>query len=146
MSRRVLVVCVGNICRSPMAEALLARDLGATWSVGSAGLGAMTGQGMDAQAREVLQGRGLDLPDHLARPVEEDLLRGCDLVLVMETRHKEILEARFPWMRGRVFRLGHWEKFDIEDPYRRPREIFEQTLVRIESCCASWLPHLKAMG
>lgn len=129
-----------------MAEALLARDLGASWSVESAGLGAVVGQGMEATAREVLRTRGLDLPKHVARQVQEDLLRGCDLVLVMETRHKESLESLCPWMRGRVFRLGHWEKFDIEDPYRRPREIFEQTLVRIETCCASWLPHLKAMG
>lgn len=146
MARRILVVCVGNICRSPMAEAVLKRDLGLDWTVASAGLGAMVGHAMAPEARLALQARGMDLPDHAGRQVEEGLLRECDLALVMETRHKETLEARYPWMRGRVFRLGHWERFDIEDPYRRPQEIFEQTLVRIETCCASWLPHLKAMG
>lgn len=143
---RLLVVCVGNICRSPMAQAVLRQELGPDWTVESAGLGALVGHDMDPQARRALQGIGLDLPGHAARALDEDLLRGCDLVLTMETRHKDVLEARYPWMRGRVYRLGHWERFDIEDPYRRPQEIFDQTLARIRACCAGWIPRLAAMG
>jgi len=145
MGHKLLVVCVGNICRSPMGEAVFARALGEAWTVESAGLGALVGHGAAPEALVSLAARGYVLEGHVARQIDEPLLRGCDLVLVMETRHKESLEARYPWMCGRIFRLGHWEKFDIEDPYRRPQEMFDRSLSLIEAACASWVPRLQAM-
>ncbi len=140
--RNLIVLCTGNVCRSPMAEAVLARDLGEGWHVESAGLGALVGHPAVPEACAAAAKGGLDLSRHVARQVDESMLRRCELALVRETRQKDDLESRHPWMRGRVFRLGHWEKYDIDDPYRRPQEVFDRTFALIETCSRSWLPFL----
>ena len=69
MVRYLLVVCVGNICRSPMAAAMLKHQLGEQTdvTVGSAGLGALVGYPADDHAIALMQERGLDISDHRGR-------------------------------------------------------------------------------
>src|SRR4051795_10625813 len=67
---RVLMVCTGNICRSPMAQVLLEQALrkrGFDVRVESAGLGALVGRGADPMAMQLMEKRGLDLKTHRAR-------------------------------------------------------------------------------
>lgn len=141
MERQLLVLCIGNICRSPMAEALLARALPA-WKVHSAGLGAMVGDGAAPETLSVLGEIGDDLAQHQARQVDEAMMRQSELVLVMTLSQKEETERRFPWARGRVFRIGHWDGFDVDDPYKRPLEAFQQTRALIETAVGSWQKRL----
>ncbi|HEY6005544.1 MAG TPA: low molecular weight protein-tyrosine-phosphatase [Anaeromyxobacter sp.] len=128
------MVCTGNICRSPMAEALLRarferRGRGA---VESAGLGAVEGRPADPVAVELLAARGLDLSGHRARRVTPEMLSRFDLVLVMDSEQHRSLMALAPSYRGRIRRLGGFSNFDVPDPYREPRLAFERSLALIE--------------
>jgi protein-tyrosine phosphatase len=135
MFERILVVCVGNVCRSPMAAALLARRLsgrGQGPAVESAGIAALVGRAADPIAVELLRERGIDLSGHRARQLTEELVTRADLVLAMEQGHVRSIEAAFPHARGRVHRIGRWQGFDVPDPYGKPRAAFEHSLERID--------------
>jgi protein-tyrosine phosphatase len=135
MFRTILVTCVGNICRSPMAEAVLRDRLtrrGLTVEVGSAGIGALVGRPADPIAVALMKERGLDLSGHRARQITHDLAAAHELILVMEAAHQKSLEARFPTTRGRVHRLGRWGGFAVPDPFQGTRADFERALALIE--------------
>lgn len=140
MIQRILVVCVGNICRSPTAEILLRREVPrAGLLVESAGLAALTGAGIDPRAAEVLAAHGLDPSGHVARQVTPAMIDGADLVIAMEKRHLAALHAIAPHARGKAHLLGRWEgDLEVRDPYRQPREAFGETYAVIERLVAGW--------
>lgn len=137
----VMLLCIGNICRSPMAEALL-RHRCPGLRVSSAGLAALIGRPADALACEVASAHGLDLSGHVARPIQPDALAASELVLTMSEAQTRELLRRYPFMRGRVYRVGHWTDQDVADPYMRPRAAFEEAFEVIEAGLDSWLKHL----
>lgn len=130
-----LMVCTGNICRSPMAEALLASRLasrGVKARVESAGVAAPEGEPAEPLAQVLLRERGLDISAHRARQLTGDLLAGFELVLVMDEWQKRAVEREHPEARGKVQLLGRFGKFEIPDPYGKPRAEFERVLALIE--------------
>ncbi|MEE9337400.1 MAG: low molecular weight protein-tyrosine-phosphatase [Methylococcaceae bacterium] len=141
MFENILVVCIGNICRSPMAEALLIESLKnkKNHDISSAGLGALVGHSPDKTAIELMQEKGIDISDYKATQINHKLIRKSDLILVMESKHKEIIENMDPSANGKVFRIGEWDKFDIADPYRKDRKIFEESLNLIETGISEWV-------
>ena len=141
MIQSVLVVCIGNICRSPIGEALLSFKLNGLYpnvSVSSAGLGAMVDWPADPIAQSLMDERGIDISAHRARQVTPDILFGSELVLTMSTEQQEQIEQQYPSMRGRVHRLGKWGCYDIPDPYKRPKAVFDQSLILIEQGVDEW--------
>ena len=142
----VLVVCVGNICRSPMAGAILQHALkdNSEISVSSAGVGALVGYPADEHAVTLMKERGLDISGHEARQITPDLINENDLILVLESGHKRVIDANEPSARGKVYRLGEWQDQDIPDPYRKPREAFEEALVLIDQGCKSWTEKIES--
>ena len=146
MIRHILVVCVGNICRSPMAEALLKGALRGQdeFTVESAGLGALVGHPASAYAVELMEEMGKDISGHRARQIHPDMVSAADLVLVMEAGHKRAIDDADPTARGKVHRLGEWQDKDIDDPYRQPKDAFAKALADIEIGVASWAKKIKA--
>ena len=130
MIRHILVVCVGNICRSPMAEALLKHALRGQdgFTVESAGLGALVGHPASEYSQELMLEMGLDISEHRARQIHPDMVREADLVLVMEAGHKRAIDDADPTARGKVHRLGEWQN----------------ALVGIQEGVRLWVEKLKA--
>lgn len=140
MIRHILVVCVGNICRSPMAEALLRDALRGQQgiTVESAGLGALVDHPASEHAVTLMQERGIDISGHRARQITPDMIHVADLVLVMEAGHRRAIDMNEPAARGKIYRLGEWQDKDIKDPYRQPREAFETALADIDEGIVEW--------
>jgi protein-tyrosine-phosphatase len=106
-AQRILLVCHGNIIRSPFAARLLARELGERTgvSVGAGGLEAVAGKPAHPTAVLMAAARGLDLADHLAAPLTAEAVAAADLILVMEVPHLLALASRFPQARSKTFLL-----------------------------------------
>jgi protein-tyrosine phosphatase len=143
--KRILIVCVGNICRSPTAEYLLRHHLSqAGASIGSAGLGALVDKPMDAMALQVMSEHGVDGTAHRARQLTPELLRDADLVLGMEREHVTRMMRLAPEASGKVMLLDRWGPGgDIPDPYRQSREAFDHVYQRIDHSVQQWLPFLR---
>ncbi|GAL57474.1 low molecular weight protein-tyrosine-phosphatase Wzb [Pseudescherichia vulneris] len=138
MFNKILVVCVGNICRSPTGERLL-KHYQPALTVESAGLGALVGKGADATATSVAQDNQLSLAGHSARQITGQMCREYDLILVMEKRHIAALCEIAPEMRGKVMLFGHWDgEREIPDPYRKSREAFEAVYTLLDRSARQW--------
>ncbi len=146
MIRSVLVVCVGNICRSPIGERLLAARLqerGAAITVTSAGIGALVGHPADETAAEVAAERGLALDGHVARQFTRALGLEHDLILTMEPGHRREIINAAPDLSGRVMLFDHWQGgTGIADPYRQPRAVHERIFAQIDAAGTSWAAKL----
>lgn len=144
MFHRILVVCVGNICRSPTAE-LLFRHHMPELQVRSAGLHALVGQGMDATARLLVEEHGMDGSRHVARQLDDTMIRDADLILAMERSHVDTIVRRSPHAMGRTMVLNKWaDRRDIPDPYRQQRPAFEHVYRLIDAAVQGWAPYLQA--
>lgn len=142
--QNILVLCIGNICRSPIAEALLRQQF-PDKTISSAGLGALVGYPADPLSIEVSAEQGVDLSAHRARQLSSWMCQAADLILVMEQRHKVEVQQLHPLVRGKVFRLGELGKFDIEDPHRKPREAFDTAYAHIARGVADWVPRIRLL-
>lgn len=111
----------------------------------SAGLMAETGSPPVTQAVCSLAERGLDIRMHRARQATYAGLREAELILVMEKWQKRWIGERWPELAGRVFLLGHWDGFEIADPYGSRIEVFRATLTEIERGTRAWVSHLVRM-
>ncbi|MCL6710960.1 low molecular weight phosphotyrosine protein phosphatase [Pseudomonas sp. R2.Fl] len=137
---QVLIVCVGNICRSPMAEAVLhAHGRGSGLRVRSAGLAARVGDGLHPIAAELLAENGLELDRHVARQIDLRMLVEADLILAMEQRQLRALEAIAPPLRNRMHLLGRWNgRREIRDPCGKQRDAFVHAFDLIGESARAW--------
>lgn len=140
--KRILTVCVGNICRSPVAAAILREHL-PDHAVASAGIAAVVGHGVDPMACEVAEAAGVVLGEHEARQFTREIGEQHDLILVLEGGHKREIERIAPELSGRVMRLTRWNgDEDIPDPYRRSREFHENVFALIQEATMAWVSRL----
>lgn len=141
--RNALVVCVGNICRSPVGERLLRQKVPGL-DVGSAGLGALVGQFADALAAEVAAANGVSLDGHVARQFTPELGSAYDLLLVMEPGHKREIARLAPHLSGRTLLFDQWTGMQgIADPYQRSRDFQEGVFRQIRAASDAWAERLK---
>lgn len=142
MFDKVLVVCVGNICRSPSGEYLL-KSLLPNKTIASAGVGALVGKPADKMATQVALENGLSLEGHEAQQLTSELCRDYELILVMEQGHVEAVTKIAPEARGKTMLLSHWNgKEDIPDPYRQSKEAFDHAYKLINLACQGWAKKL----
>jgi len=139
MIRSVLLVCLGNICRSPMAEGMLKQRLPGL-RASSAGLMALVGHGADPIAVEMMAGLGIDISGHRARMINEAHVRDADLVLVMDSQQKQHILMHYPYVKGKVFRLGEQ---DIADPYQQGADVYRAVFEAIDSAVDDWVGRLR---
>lgn len=138
----ILVVCIGNICRSPTAERLLKQALPHK-TISSAGISALAGHAADDTATAVADQNGVSLEGHVARQLTRELCQQHDLILVMEQKHIDAVTRIAPEVCGKTMLYGHWIKRDIPDPYRQSREAFEFTYDLLADATQAWAQRLK---
>ena len=125
----ILIVCTGNLCRSPMAEGLLRQRLAeagldSRYLVSSAGVWAVDGRPASGNAVAVMAERGIDISDHIAHTVTAGDMAEADLILVMGREHAQVLKNTWPQYAWKIRRLSEMsgKRKDIADPYTGPIE------------------------
>jgi protein-tyrosine phosphatase len=142
--KKILIVCIGNICRSPTAEHLLGVALAPSGiQVSSAGLAALRDHPLEPLAGQVLEEHGHMPHAHRARQLDAGAVSEADLILVMEQRHIDGVLNLAPEARGKVFLLGKWQHDrEITDPYRQGKPAFVQAYALIEQAAQAWAQRL----
>lgn len=146
---RVLFVCLGNICRSPMAHGLFLhrvaeRGLTGRLRADSAGTGAWhAGEPPDPRTLATLRRHGIDLAHRARQVVPEDFVR-FDLLLAMDaSNHRTLLDRAPPGSRDRVRTvLEPVGGGDVADPYYGGPEGFETNFAQLDRALAAWIDHL----
>ncbi|EIV7979507.1 TPA: protein tyrosine phosphatase [Klebsiella pneumoniae] len=140
----ILVVCTGNICRSPIGERFLRRAL-PNKRIDSAGTGALVEHPADESAVKIAKVHGLSLEGHKGKQFTSSLARKYELILVMEKAHIEQIGRIAPEARGKTMLFGQWlEHRDIPDPYRKSEEAFASVYQLIEQAGLRWVEKLGA--
>lgn len=152
-SLMILLVCTGNTCRSPMAEALcrkmIADRLGCDPSqvgdrgvmIMSAGISAMMGARPSPEAVSVLAKLGLPLADHESQPLTSQLVQHADLIWTMTRSHRQAIVSQWPEASSRTSVLG--EEMDIADPIGGPVEYYEKCAEQIQAALSKRVGELE---
>ena len=142
MFEKILVVCVGNICRSPTGELLLQAHFPQR-DISSAGISALVDKPADKLAYEVASKHGLSLEMHCARQLTQALCQEADLILVMEKGHISAVTSIDPSARGKTMLFGHWcSESEVPDPYRQSHEAYEHVYQLLARSADAWAKKL----
>lgn len=138
----ILVVCTGNICRSPMAEGLiqhvLSRGVQDNVSVSSAGTDALHGNQAADLAIEAMRSYGIDISYHRARRLSRTMVADADLILAMEIYHLKVIQGMKLFGTNKVRLIAEFddsrESNEIPDPYGGPMELYLKSAEQINDC------------
>jgi protein arginine phosphatase len=133
--KRILFVCTGNTCRSPMAEAILKSKKIDGLEVKSAGIYAATGSEASAHAKKVLEDHHIK-HNHLSNMLTLESVHWADLILTMTGSHKYAILQQYPETAGKVFALkeftGEAYEVDVVDPFGGPLSIYQETYQELD--------------
>jgi protein-tyrosine phosphatase len=145
--RRILVICHGNICRSPYLQVVLQLRL-PNVLVASAGF---VGAGRPAPQISIAlcEQRGLDLSRHRSQPITKSLVAGADLVIVMDSAQARRVARTFRVRRERIVVAGDLQPMfevsrSILDPWKESAEVFSATFDRLDRCAENLLRILQS--
>ena len=152
MIKRVLFVCTGNLCRSPMAKVLFEDIVSNDAELSDAGIeadSAGTDPAFDnatAEAVEAMRGYGLDLTGHRSKPISGRLVEWANLILVMEPWHQMHVTSMFPEAKGKTHLLTEYagERGIVADPYGGDTEVYVERAAQLHSLLLKVADRLKA--
>lgn len=146
MFDKILVVCAGNICRSPIAKEMLSKIM-PDKEVDSAGLITQKSNLISARASEPMiqlaLDANIDLSTHQAKQLTPELCQWAELILVMEESHIYSVADIASTARSKTFLLGQWSTGTISDPYGKGEREYKVAYQAIEQACESWKKRLK---
>lgn len=137
MFNKILVVCIGNICRSPTGEALLKKYC-KDKQISSAGISALVGRDAADMAKMIAAENGVEIVSHCATQLTTELCQNNELILVMEKCHIDKVCQIAPEARGKIMLFGHWIDQEVPDPYKRSKETFEYVYRIIDAAAVAW--------
>ncbi|MDA0728354.1 MAG: low molecular weight phosphotyrosine protein phosphatase [Bacteroidetes bacterium] len=143
-SQRLLVVCLGNICRSPMAEGVFREHIqksGLRWTVDSAGTSAHhQGEPPDQRAQREMRRRGIDIRTQQSRPILAKDLDTFDVILAMDRNNLQDIQSL---AKGEISRLEKihlvLDQDEVPDPYYGGPEGFAKVYEMLDHAAAQWV-------
>ena len=138
----IMVVCTGNICRSPMTVGMLRHFLAEKFkkiiTVASAGTDALHGNQATVFAIQAMQYYGIDISDHRARRLSRSMVVEADLILAMEKYHLKIIRGMQIFGAGKAHLLSRFDNtrkpYDMQDPIDGGLDLYAETAKRIHHC------------
>lgn len=153
---RVLLLCTGNVCRSPLAEGILRHLIrreghSAEFVVESAGTHASPGAPVSANSVEVAGEHGIDIRGHVARPLSRRMAERSDLILAMEAEHADFVRMAYPEAEEKTFVLTRYadpggDPLGVPDPIGLGLAAYRDTFDRIETGLRAALPRILALA
>lgn len=149
--KKILFVCSGNTCRSPLAEGIAKKIFQDNerhdYEILSAGSSALDGLPASSTAREVAQASSIDLSSHRARLLNRNLVNDVDLIIVMTANHRETVRVIEPSAGEYTYLLTDFsddEDGEVPDPIGAGREMYQKTFSLIEKCITNMVNKLDA--
>lgn len=142
MFDKILIVCAGNICRSPFAEVVMKKLLPQK-NISSAGLitakSRLEGKPASEPAQILAKNLGYNLLDHKAKQTTTLLLKEADLILVMEQEQKKSLQKLAPEVTGKTMLMSHWcGEYNIFDPYQKAEQAYLEAFAKVQEAAKAW--------
>ncbi|WP_081954469.1 low molecular weight protein arginine phosphatase [Neobacillus niacini] len=145
--QRILFVCTGNTCRSPMAEAILKSKKIDGLQLKSAGIYAATGSEASAHAKKVLNDNNID-HNHSSKMLNLESIHWADVILTMTGSHKNVILQQYPETTGKVFTLKEFtgDHFDVDvvDPYGGNLAIYQETYRELDKLITKAIEKLQS--
>ncbi len=147
--KKILVVCTGNACRSPMAEGFLRKELSQNegFIVKSAGISAVDGMKSTPYAVDVMKDEGIDISGYLSSVLSKEFAKAADIILVMTKTHKDIIVDIMPDVKDKTSLYNEFANLDnnadIEDPIGKPLLVYKDVCNKIKKASQQIVKKLK---
>lgn len=145
--RRVLVICYGNIYRSPFVAAQLQAGAGSALEIRSAGFHDREGRAVESGFIDIARGFGIDLSTHRSRLLRSDDLNWADIVLIMDGHNYRLMHHDYPASLAKTFWLGAvtpQTPILIEDPYKSSPDRQRCIALQLDTACRALLKALNS--
>jgi protein-tyrosine phosphatase len=150
--KKILFVCTGNTCRSPMAQAWFrylleqrAQGDNIEYEVLSAGIHTIDGMSASREAVQIMKEAGLDISSHQSAKLSGELVQDAELILTMTRSHCEYMQNRFPEKAGQIHTLPAFAadaESEVADPYGGGLSEYRNTLAQLQELLAKLLQKL----
>ena len=147
--KKILVVCTGNACRSPMAEGFLRKELSQNegFIVKSAGISAADGMKPTPYAVDVMKDEGIDISGYLSSVLSKEFAKAADVILVMTKAHKDIIVDIMPDVKDKTSLYNEFANLDnntdVEDPIGKPLLVYKDVCNKIKKASQQIVKKLK---
>ncbi|MCL1916729.1 MAG: low molecular weight protein arginine phosphatase [Peptococcaceae bacterium] len=145
---KLLFVCTGNTCRSPMAAALASHIFASDIVVESAGIDAFEGESASPPAIAVMERRGIDLSGHCAKRLTMEMVGDADMIVTMTTAQQALVWRLGPEFADKVYLLSEIAVLEdmaanISDPWGGGMDRYEECAALLEKCLRSMAPNFE---